>query len=330
MVNMIQNLPESFGCNRTTLKCKDGSTHLQKVLYDFEPSGGTSCAKGVVMEQVIDMLFDKSHPWDSIFQNENKPVCFRRFVWGNVRPKPFYKVSKNSGEFPSQSFNVNGARCWDAGWRQATQEAVVALNSYLRGALNMPSRPGPRGTKKIHAVYVPRTDPVRGLDEGSVKELLETCARHDWTCTACCDWGTETLKSLLSRFGDADVVMGAHGAGLAHVLYARPGAIVLDFGLEANWGQYFAMMADANLGSLVNGAVDKSTSPWSLVKTDQTLKWVSDLYSGYSSGDALPSEACTINEELKHEKSLADAATDPSESLDAAYDAGIEADINGV
>jgi hypothetical protein len=114
---------------------------------------------------------------------------------------------------------------------------------------------------QLTAVVVPRF--YGRASQFNLAALYQACRELGIVCQPCCTpWArtAEGLQTTLDRFRNADLVIGPHGAGLIHMLYARRGAVLLDFWDAMNakqWGAVFSRYAVANHGVLVGATVKR-------------------------------------------------------------------------
>lgn len=76
-------------------------------------------------------------------------------------------------------------------------------------------------------------------------ELVERLARHGFEPV---EPATMTLEAQARIFAEAAVILGAHGAGLANLLFAPPGAAVIELRIRRHTGEYAKLSRLAALG----------------------------------------------------------------------------------
>ena len=83
------------------------------------------------------------------------------------------------------------------------------------------SNPSPGGGRKI---YIDRTAPTRHLSNS--QELRDFFVNKGWEVL---DPGTLSLDEQISKFGEASLIAGAHGAAMTNLLWAPRGTKILEF-----------------------------------------------------------------------------------------------------
>ena len=255
----IHNLRGSPACHPDTLVCKH-----PKVIYSLPISG--LVAPAVLAAGVERIIFDEVRPAKQLFNNAHggRGVCFRHFGWGRG-PRFFYHGPVLSRQHPEE-WPFGPPTDWQVHFQDA-RRCVRALNILLRRHYNL-SMPRPARKGLATAVYIGRPG-KSGRTLKSIAPLFAACENEPRvTCAQCCDWQRGTMKDVVLQVGDADVVMGPHGAGLAHILYARPGATLIDWGVTQVWHAQFELMAQSNGGGLLPASVDDSGSHgWTVSKS---------------------------------------------------------------
>jgi hypothetical protein len=211
---LVYSLMRAPWCNATTLKCAHPTT-----LYQLAADPKRLQKEGIFGRTRSEgyHIFDGTSPADKVL-GTNQNTCFRALTWGRG-PVPFYR---------------KGARFWSV-----SQGIASVLNAKLRAHFHLPPRNG--GKRKV--IHIKRSPPRYIIDAGP---LMAACQKAWLQCEECCNWMSDKQAEVLRRVGDADVIMGRHGAGLAHVLFAAPGATLIDFGARPNWRHTFNSMAKAN------------------------------------------------------------------------------------
>ena len=102
---------------------------------------------------------------------------------------------------------------------------------------------------------------------------MDACRKTGAICTECCDWKQNSFKQSLQQISRADVVVGPHGAGLTNVLYARPGAAVVQFGHGAPWKPAFTIMTSLNNGGKFTN-INIGAGPWDHVPYESVQQFI--------------------------------------------------------
>lgn len=141
------------------------------------------------------------------------PHCVRRLTWGRGR-RAFPTVVETSlwravGLLRRLAMGVRDDHA------PRPTKAAATSGAALRGGLAVLIR-RPRG---LGARWI-----------GDEPDLLGACASAGLDCRACCAaWDRPALVDSLALVSTASVVFGAHGAGLSMLLFAKRGAVLVDF-----------------------------------------------------------------------------------------------------
>lgn len=244
IVHTIQRTP---GCNASALTCAHPT-----VLYRF-PGSRASTRNRVAAAVVLDRIVDSHRSWRALW-GARGTVCISQVVWGRG---PYLMYAGNqpwyTGPHPDSNYWVLSGGRPPLDLRQSARRAVAALQRRATAA--------PRPVQVLpRAVYITRGHSgTRSI--GNATGLLAACRRAIAVCVECCDWKSASFDDALSVVRDADLVFGPHGAGLAHILYARPGAKLVQFGDGVPWKDQFSALAGANRGGEFVG-VDIGAEPW--------------------------------------------------------------------
>jgi len=249
---LVDNILNTPGCDG--LKCD-----LAKTLYQFE-GDNKRLQKEVQMIRVLrNDLFDTVKSWKDVFRS-NKKVCIASVSWG--RGPGFFYI-----DLP---WYVNGPNL-----KYWTQNADMEYES-RKGRMQIRARAAVDAVHRLYDVYQntsEETDPkvnaiyVERSGTRNVKNpelIMEACVEMGWNCQRCCDWQSTTYKDTIKLFSTANVVIGPHGAGLAHVLYTRRTPSLIDLGAPADWRSQFTAMAYANNGGAY---IRLPTNSWPMTVT---------------------------------------------------------------
>ncbi len=106
----------------------------------------------------------------------------------------------------------------NAEWLPVTAERAARLGAILRGAYGQPAPTGgdlmlfSRGNARLR----------RLLNEADLQALAERRGFRRFEAAS------GNHPEQVARFGNADVIVAVHGAGLANLLFARPGTVVVE------------------------------------------------------------------------------------------------------
>ena len=213
LLPLVNNIRHAPWCDDKTLQCSF-PTRLYQLRGDPE-----LLRNEAMLARVRDYLFDNVTDASEIFDWVDS-TCFRALVWGRGR-KVFYQNS--AGSYFEE----------------------LARNMYDKVQKGLDLRVGRRRKEPgtfVKAVHIKRSPPRYIVD---LAPLMKACNDAGLICEECCNWETDTIADVLNQVGDADIIMGRHGAGLAHVLYAAPDASVIDFGAPDRLREIFSRMVRA-------------------------------------------------------------------------------------
>lgn len=210
---LVNNIRHAPWCDDKTLRCSY-PTRLYQLRGDPE-----LLKKEAMLAKVREYIFDNVTGASEIFDGVDS-TCFRALVWGRGR-KVFYQNSTGS-------YFEELARTMYGKIREELHLSVERIRKE-------------QGTF-VKAVHIKRSPPRYIVDSAP---LMKACNDAGLVCEECCNWESDTIADVLSQVGDADIIMGRHGAGLAHVLYAAPDASVVDFGAPDRLREVFARMVRA-------------------------------------------------------------------------------------
>ena len=233
MLPLIDNILHTPGCNGLTCK-------MQKTLYEFQGDHERSKHEVQMIHVLRNDIFDRVVQFKDVFK-PNKMVCISQISWGRgpyffYMKQPWYVNGKQSDIYP--------LKYWTQGGTTAIQTRAVDAVKALHGLYDVYKR----SSNEIKAIYVERTG-TRNIKNSEV--IMSACTDMGWSCQRCCDWATTTYEDTIRLFSEADVVIGPHGAGLTHILYARKQPHLIDFGMGDQWVAEFSSMARANNGNYI-------------------------------------------------------------------------------
>eukprot|EP00607_Mallomonas_marina_P005390 CAMPEP_0182439404 /NCGR_PEP_ID=MMETSP1167-20130531/86418_1 /TAXON_ID=2988 /ORGANISM="Mallomonas Sp, Strain CCMP3275" /LENGTH=359 /DNA_ID=CAMNT_0024633101 /DNA_START=859 /DNA_END=1938 /DNA_ORIENTATION=- len=116
-------------------------------------------------------------------------------------------------------------------------KAVLRRTPQWRNPLQRPkkkeSKPTPRRPRAViitRRFSLPDTNSYRKLASSSETALAEALQQRGFDTEVCCDFkAIRSTEDFLSHFGDVDVCIGVHGAGMANCVLAREGVILVEF-----------------------------------------------------------------------------------------------------
>lgn len=122
------------------------------------------------------------------------------------------------------------------------------MHRYCNGAQLLPSKfglqlinqkLGGNSDRQNNFVLVLRTSGSRRIvnEEDVVRELRQVAERDglDFVVFR----GDSSLKETIHLFSEAKVVVGAHGGGLANIVFCKPGTVVVEIGMqETEFAEY--------------------------------------------------------------------------------------------
>ena len=253
LVDTIRHTP---GCDPDTLQCD----HTM-VLYAL---AGDPRRQPVTAVDALAMVFDEQRSWTELWGDGGRhgTTCFAQVVWGRgpyfmyAGIQSWYTDSKywvyHDGNPPLTRLSAEFKMAVQAlRWRVFQHLGLVTV---LRDDVD------------TQVVYLNR-DHTGKRSISDIKPLMEACRASGVNCFECCDWRKDTFETTVRKISNATIVMGPHGAGLTHVLYARPSATLVQFGDGRPWHKEFSKMADGNHGGQFVG-IDIGHEPWVHVPTD--------------------------------------------------------------
>jgi len=196
----------------------------------FKSSVAGSAHLFLLLERVLKQVI---HPAESFC--EGGPVFFGELYWSPVMSWP---MDKNGGSEPFYQWTDRGAEHpwhWSGAtgyWVNASlsamdiQDPEGAQEKPLLGWVRRCCSAGDRQVANLDAVLLPELR--RNLD---VSVLGPGFSR-----------APDKVKDLLGFLRRADALAGIHGAGLAHVLYMRPGTLLLE--LKPDYGHEKPLFAE--------------------------------------------------------------------------------------
>ena len=212
---LVHNIQHAPWCNASTLQC-DVPTTLYQLAGDAQRLKREVTFADVLRQHMFDQgVKDAS---ELLGRDDSNPVCIKALVWGRG---PYML------------------------WRPTSDiyDIVPSLNRRVRERLQLPQQEQRQIGSPLKVVHIIRSPPRYIADAAP---LMKACREAGFQCEECCNWKEDTLRDAMDQIGDADVIMGRHGAGLAHALYAAPGVTVIDFGAPSTWRKPFHNMAFLN------------------------------------------------------------------------------------
>lgn len=180
---------------------------------------------------------------------EARAVCYRRVIWG-TGPRLLYNhalvlLRRHAAEL-LRHFVL---RAMSLPFPAAFAAPIEASKATAVGAGN-PLESCTRG-RPLRIVYYQRagSDSGRGRTVTHEIALLQGLRAAGAQVATCCDFGRASLAEQLSMAVHADVMLGLHGAGLVHAVFAPKGVVVME--LKTTYGfplDLFRLAADAAQG----------------------------------------------------------------------------------
>jgi len=179
---------------------------------------------------LLDLLAPSRIPAITLFNTQRETHCVKRLTWGRGR----------------------------LGFAVPLDRSVARALRVLREYARVPTATV-QGRANVSALLVsrPHGAPRSITDMGPV---ARACLATGVQCRPCCDFGARglgaagaRLQTLVAELAGADILLGAHGAGMSLVLFARRGAITINVMPEdeGTWNVIFPRMAVANQGHSV-------------------------------------------------------------------------------
>lgn len=140
----------------------------------------------------------------------------------DLQSAAFGRLRRRRDTLPALSATVNVT------WQQVT--TAQAARASRKAFAKRPHRANDGA--KISIVLLRRRDKRRIANEEQLISGLQTV--RGAVITGLGDWALPDAVDIFHIFAYADVVVGAHGAGLANVVVARPGACIIEF-LPEQW-----------------------------------------------------------------------------------------------
>eukprot|EP00039_Didymoeca_costata_P030998 m.32612 g.32612 ORF g.32612 m.32612 type:complete len:520 (+) comp8431_c1_seq1:82-1641(+) len=250
---LVANILSTPGCE-TNLTCD-----LPTVHYELE-ADPEKLVKEVKAAKILNMIFTKTKSYKDMFV-DGAPTCVRRLSWGRGPHMTYFKFSKyfngRTHGYGRRPIFTNGGERAKTFWLQRSKMVISALNLRVRQELGLPiqrEHAFSGGVGKFKLLYIERSHGDRMFPPGTTDILLDVCKQKNIVCEICCNWKQDSLQDILRKIGDADVLLGVHGAGLSHIYYAKVGAMLIDFYAfppgEWQWRDMFDLMVGTNQGQV--------------------------------------------------------------------------------
>ncbi len=201
------------------------------------------------------------------------PQCFRRISWGSAA-KPFYKDGL-------------------ATLRRAMHLVFRAVIEHSPG-VKLPPRDTTKKTLKVVVISrgaggSSKGGHKRALHRDSENALLDLLRSRGHQASLCCDFKRmRTIPDIMSKFGDVDICMGLHGAGLANCIFGPPGMTVFEVQTRFHNFGFDSFMKLAHMANGTHVMMDTEgmySKKSGVVFANTTVTEIVDLLENIRSGD---------------------------------------------
>ena len=211
-------------------------------------------------------MLPKGHPFiiDSLTTVVNR---------GSKKMEPFNSIV----EYDGATMRLEVDEMYYADWTYNEDYWGDKRTDHCSGAQLLPSQfglqlvngvLGGRPTSSVQKMVVVLRERSRGFgnEEALVKELEEVAAEKKLKMVVF--RGDLSFDTTVDLFADASVVVGAHGGGLANIVFCRKGTVVVEVGLaEPEFGeyQYISEVLGFNHNVLVLDGVSMFEATWNML-----------------------------------------------------------------
>lgn len=195
-----------------------GALHQTKRLYLYDGDAERN-ARAVQLWSVMAELFDEAvSPLAELLSRDGR-TAFRHIRWG-VGPHLFYLRDVRATSF--------GA-------------AAIDYQRWVLNRFGITARETPvSDTARPTVLILSRTGHRRIVNEDLLAEALRA---RGLECRVFREWATTSARDLVALAHSADILVGVHGAALAHMAYQPPGSLVAELRIDDRHPAVFEHMA---------------------------------------------------------------------------------------
>jgi len=243
IVPLVINLQSNPACTYSVHGGFVCTPELKLFLLDSDTARNQQAVSSAGL--LLDMLVPNRRPAAVLFNSHGETQCVKRLTWGRGRlgfaipidhsVTDAVRILREYARIPASSTYL-GHTTWNATAHDKGNYTVLLLNRQ------------------------------KGITRSIIDEelVLQACLATGVLCKPCCDFGARglnarnanwrpKLQTMVTELSNADILFGAHGAGMSMVLFARRSAITVNVmpADDTTWNVIFPRMAVANSGHSV-------------------------------------------------------------------------------